>query len=146
MARTTFYTMKNVYIRTSVFTVIRSIVYAIALLVTGFIVGKSLSALTYAIIFGCVYAVLTFIFAEWIFLGERLRIVHLIGVVVLGYLIDTIVTIALFSWYFDRNMFLEQTVQGNIVFALIYSISMIGGYVLKKRMAALRGGLAEGLA
>lgn len=138
--------MKNVYLRASVFTAIRSIAYTIALLVTGFVIGKNISALTYSIIFGCVYAVLTFLFAEWIFLGGRLKVVHLIGVIVVGYIVDSIVSIALFSWYFDRNMFMEQTVQGHLVFALIYTISMIGGYVLKKRMTALRGGLAEGLA
>ena len=125
---------------------LKSISYNLILLVSGLIIGTKLSAFVYAIIFACVYTVLTFLFGEWIFTGSRIKPLPLAGLLVAGYAMDALISISFFSWYQSRNLFLEQTALSHLLFGGLYLISMMGAYILKKRMAALNGGLAEGLA
>lgn len=136
--------MKNVFLRVSIFSGLKSSAYNLIMLITGLIVGAKMSAMMYSIVFACLFVVMTFVFAEWIFTGARIKTVPFIGVLVLGYVIDTLISIAFFSWYYDRNLFLEQALQTHLIYGGLYLISMIGAYVLKKRMTALRGGV-EGL-
>lgn len=138
--------MKSFFLRASVLIALKSITYNLLLLVTGLIVASRLSALAYSILFACVYAVLTFVFAEFVFTGDRLRLPVFLAVLIFGYVLDALISISFFSWYYDRNLFLEQTAGTHVIFGMIYLVAMSGAYVLRKRMKALRGGLAEGLA
>lgn len=136
--------MKNMYLRVALFTGLKSSAFNLIMLITGFIVAAKMSAMMYSIVFACLFMVMTFVFAEWIFTGVRIKIVPLIGMLILGYVVDTLISIAFFSWYYDRNLFLEQAIQTHLIYGGLYLISMMGAYILKKRMTAMRGGV-EGL-
>jgi hypothetical protein len=137
--------MKNTYLRTVLFSGLKSSVYSVLLLATGWIVTDRMSPIAYSIVFCCVYTVLTFIFAELIFSGQKIHFLHLTGILVLGYIVDALVSISFFSWYYERNMFLEQSFASLWIFIVLYLVSTVGAYLLKKRMSAMRG-LSEGLA
>lgn len=136
--------MKNIFLRTSVFIALKSTVYNTLLLLVTWVVRDRIPAIAYGIMFGSIYAILTFLTAEWIYIGNRLKVVVLAGQIVLGYMIDTLICIAFFSWYYDENLFLKQTLSTHLIYGSIFVVSMFGAYVLKKRSVAMNGGV-EGL-
>lgn len=136
--------MNNLYIRTVLFISIKSCVYSLLLLTTGWIFGRRIPDMMYAILFYCVYAILTFVFSEWIFEGV-VRPIKLASVILIGYVIDMLVASSFFSWYFERNTFLDQPWSSYLLSFVVFAVMSIGAYVFKKRMLALRR-VSEGLA
>lgn len=137
--------MKNIFLRTLLFIALKSAAYNVLFLLITWVVRDRIPAIAYGIAFGSIYAVMTFLFAERVYLGNRLKPWVLLLQIPFGYIVDALVCISFFSWYFGENIFLAQRVSTHVIYGLIFVISMFGGYVLKKRAVAMNGGV-EGLA
>lgn len=135
---------KNIFLRAFGITTIKNLLFIILMIVGLFVFGDKVSTAFFTAIFYAVYFLNTFLFSEWMFTGVRIPALPL-GVIVIGtYLWDALVSISVFSWLVQRNIFASQELLGNLVVFAIHAAAMLAAYTIRKRLHA-SSGMTEGL-
>jgi hypothetical protein len=87
---------------------------------------------------------LAFLFAEWIFRKSKLRLRQAVLVSLAMYVWDVLVSILVWSWMLDENLFLQQLFTSHLIFLSLHLVASIAAWYADKRFHVSRN-LAEGL-
>lgn len=137
--------MKKILLRALGITTVKTIVYLVVMLVGMLFFATRIPPLAFTLLYGFIFALNTFLFAEWIFLrGEHHPIKALILTFVCTYLWDVVFSIAFLSWLLRTNLLSEQSFKSHALYFAIHAVAMGSAYYLKKRSVAGRV-LTEGI-
>jgi hypothetical protein len=96
-------------------------------------------ALTLAVFFG-----LAFLFGEWVYRKSKLRLRQAVFVALAMYFWDLFISILVWSWILDDNLFFKQRLIDQLIFIPLHLIACVAAWYAGKRMRVAHN-LAEGL-
>lgn len=100
----------------------------------------------YTLIFGIIFFLNTFLFAEWIFRIPILTPRRAAMAVIITYCWDVLLNILIWSFLTDLNLFAAQSVAAHLAYFAVHATAMAAAYYERKRLGPAQRGMAEGLA
>lgn len=100
----------------------------------------------YTLIFGIIFFLNTFLFAEWMFRVPVLTPRKAALVVFVTYVWDVLLNILIWSFLADINLFAAQSLPAHLAYFTVHAAAMAAAFYDRRRLGTWQRGPTEGLA